>query len=129
MLYCPLPPPLPLCSYFIYGTIEGVSFQPSDVPVGPITASLGSRMLIPGLEEVLGGMSRGGKVGRKHLSLDWRRITDYCGRVETGKEGSGLTPYFICALFFYYYHHQQAFCLLLFGVESLLLLVLKCLEP
>lgn len=47
--------------YFIYGTVEGVSFQPSDVPVGPVYFRLGSGELIPGLEEVLVGMRKGEK--------------------------------------------------------------------
>ncbi|KAG1672794.1 hypothetical protein FOA52_002782 [Chlamydomonas sp. UWO 241] len=47
--------------YFIYGTIEGVSFQPKDTPVGPVAFKLGSGRLIPGLEEVLLGMRKGGK--------------------------------------------------------------------
>lgn len=47
--------------YFIYGTIEGVSFQPKDVPVGPIRLQLGSGELIEGLETALVGMKQGGK--------------------------------------------------------------------
>ncbi|KAG2484935.1 hypothetical protein HYH03_016321 [Edaphochlamys debaryana] len=47
--------------YFIYSTVEGVSFQPRDVPVGPISAKLGSGQLIAGLDEVLEGMSPGSK--------------------------------------------------------------------
>lgn len=38
--------------YFIYSTVEGVSFQPRDVPVGPVAFELGSGQLVPGLEEV-----------------------------------------------------------------------------
>ena len=34
------------------GTLEGVSFQPKDVPVGPVAFRLGAGRLIPGLEEV-----------------------------------------------------------------------------
>lgn len=48
--------------YFIYGTIEGVSFQPKDVPVGPVAFKLGSGELIQGLEEVLIGMKPGAKI-------------------------------------------------------------------
>ena len=33
--------------YFIYGTLEGVSFQPRDVPVGPVSFKLGGGELIP----------------------------------------------------------------------------------
>ncbi|EFJ44741.1 hypothetical protein VOLCADRAFT_95114 [Volvox carteri f. nagariensis] len=47
--------------YFIYGTVEGVSFQPLDVPTAPVAAKLGSGELVPGLEEVLTGMSPGAK--------------------------------------------------------------------
>lgn len=43
------------------GTVEGVSFQPSDVPVGPVSFKLGSGVLIPGLDEALTGMQQGGK--------------------------------------------------------------------
>ena len=28
------------CSYFIYSTVEGVSFQPRDVPIGPVDLRL-----------------------------------------------------------------------------------------
>jgi FKBP-type peptidyl-prolyl cis-trans isomerase len=41
--------------------VEGVSFQPRDVPVGPVSFKLGAGELIPGLEEVLTGMQQGGK--------------------------------------------------------------------
>ncbi|KXZ43172.1 hypothetical protein GPECTOR_99g807 [Gonium pectorale] len=47
--------------YFIYGTVEGISFQPRDVPVAPVAAKLGAGELIPGLEEVLAGMAPGSK--------------------------------------------------------------------
>ncbi|GLI65625.1 hypothetical protein VaNZ11_009195 [Volvox africanus] len=47
--------------YFIYGTVEGVSFQPRDVPTSPVASKLGAGELIPGLEEVLYGMSPGSK--------------------------------------------------------------------
>ncbi|KAG2441109.1 hypothetical protein HXX76_003961 [Chlamydomonas incerta] len=47
--------------YFIYGTIEGISFQPRDVPTAPVNAKLGAGELIPGLEEVLAGMAPGSK--------------------------------------------------------------------
>eukprot|EP00198_Chlamydomonas_reinhardtii_P011648 XP_001700985.1 peptidyl-prolyl cis-trans isomerase, FKBP-type [Chlamydomonas reinhardtii] len=47
--------------YFIYGTVEGISFQPRDVPTAPVNAKLGAGELIPGLEEVLAGMSPGSK--------------------------------------------------------------------
>lgn len=33
--------------YFIYGTVEGVSFQPRDVPTGPVSFKLGAGELIP----------------------------------------------------------------------------------
>ena len=38
-----------------------MSFQPRDVPTGPVTALLGAGQLIPGLEEVLAGMRPGSK--------------------------------------------------------------------
>ena len=38
-----------------------MSFQPRDVPTGPVTARLGAGQLIPGLEEVLAGMRPGSK--------------------------------------------------------------------
>ena len=47
--------------YFIVSSVEGVSFQPRDVPTGPVTARLGAGQLIPGLEEVLAGMRPGSK--------------------------------------------------------------------
>lgn len=47
--------------YFIYGTVEGVSFQPKDVPVGPVSEKIGDGNLIAGLEEVLVGMRPGAK--------------------------------------------------------------------
>lgn len=43
------------------GTIEGVSFQPKDVPVGPIRLQLGSGDVIEGLETAVVGMRQGGK--------------------------------------------------------------------
>ena len=47
--------------YFIYSTIEGVSFQPKDTPVGPIAVRLGDPSLIPGLGNAIKGMRKGGK--------------------------------------------------------------------
>lgn len=47
--------------YFIYSTIEGVSFQPRDTPVGPIAVKVGDESLIPGLGSVIKGMRKGGK--------------------------------------------------------------------
>lgn len=47
--------------YFIYGTVEGVSFQPRDVPVGPVALRLGDGTTVPGLEDALVGMRRGAK--------------------------------------------------------------------
>lgn len=43
------------------GTIEGVSFQPKDVPIGPIRLQLGSGDVIEGLETAMVGMRQGGK--------------------------------------------------------------------
>jgi len=52
--------------YFIYATVEGVSFQPADVPVGPIAltipASPEAGPMIPGLAEILMRMRQGGKL-------------------------------------------------------------------
>ena len=39
--------------YFIYSTVEGVSFQPSDVPVGPVSLVVGAPT-VAGLSEVRG---------------------------------------------------------------------------
>jgi FKBP-type peptidyl-prolyl cis-trans isomerase len=51
------------CRYFIYATVEGVSFQPRDVPVGPVAFKLGSDPdWIQGLQEVVAGMRQGGRV-------------------------------------------------------------------
>ena len=47
--------------YFIYSTIEGVSFQPRDTPVGPIAVRLGDESLIRGLSSVIKGMRKGGR--------------------------------------------------------------------
>mmetsp|Transcript_12804 Transcript_12804/g.27012 ORF Transcript_12804/g.27012 Transcript_12804/m.27012 type:complete len:199 (-) Transcript_12804:27-623(-) len=47
--------------YFIYGTIQGVSFQPSDVPTEPFLFKVGSETVIPGLSDVVRGMRKGGK--------------------------------------------------------------------
>ena len=47
--------------YFVYSTIEGVSFQPRDLPVGPV-GPVPLSELIPGLAEVMlanGGMRAG----------------------------------------------------------------------
>lgn len=38
-----------------------MSFQPRDVPIGPVAFRLGDGTLIPGLEEVLVGMATGGR--------------------------------------------------------------------
>ncbi|KAL4421178.1 hypothetical protein ABPG77_003361 [Micractinium sp. CCAP 211/92] len=47
--------------YFIYGTVDGVSFQPKDVPVGPVALKLGDSSTVPGLEDVLVGARPGSK--------------------------------------------------------------------
>ena len=47
--------------YFIYGTVEGVSFQPSDVPAEPFFFRVGDEGVIPGLSDVVLGMRKGGK--------------------------------------------------------------------
>ncbi|GAB4818133.1 hypothetical protein N2152v2_005179 [Parachlorella kessleri] len=48
--------------YFIYGTVEGVSFQPKDVPVGPVLLQLGDGSIVPGLEAALVGLRPGAKL-------------------------------------------------------------------
>ena len=47
--------------YFIYSTVEGVSFQPRDIPTGPVRWNLSKGSLLPGLVEGLSGMRPGGK--------------------------------------------------------------------
>lgn len=47
--------------YFIYSTMEGVSFQPSDVPIGPILLDLKNGNIIQGLREAISGMKKNGK--------------------------------------------------------------------
>lgn len=46
--------------YFIYSTLEGVSFQPQDVPTGPVRFKLDDSML-PGLVDAIIGMKKGGR--------------------------------------------------------------------
>jgi FKBP-type peptidyl-prolyl cis-trans isomerase len=46
--------------YFIYSTLEGVSFQPQDVPTGPVRLKMDDTML-PGLVEAIVGMRKGGR--------------------------------------------------------------------
>lgn len=41
--------------------MEGVSFQPSDVPIGPILLDLKSGNVILGLKEAIVGMKKNGK--------------------------------------------------------------------
>jgi len=47
--------------YFIYGTVQGVSFQPLSVPTEPLRLTVGDGKAIEGLDDVLMGMRRGGK--------------------------------------------------------------------
>lgn len=47
--------------YFIFATVEGVSFQPKDVPVAPVVIRLGSDKVVRGLSEAVRGMQPGGK--------------------------------------------------------------------
>lgn len=47
--------------YFIYSTVEGVSFQPRDIPTGPVKWVLREDTLLPGLVEGLVGLKRGGR--------------------------------------------------------------------
>eukprot|EP00891_Asterochloris_glomerata_P007084 jgi/Astpho2/7084/e_gw1.00107.237.1_t len=47
--------------YFIYSTVQGVSFQPKDVPIGPLDLNLGDGSTIRGLSEAVAGMREGGK--------------------------------------------------------------------
>ena len=47
--------------YFIYSTVEGLSFQPRDIPTGPVTWKLAEDQLLPGLVEAVSGMKKGGR--------------------------------------------------------------------
>lgn len=47
--------------YFIYSTVEGLSFQPRDIPTGPVKWELKNDKLLPGLIEGLSGLKRGGR--------------------------------------------------------------------
>ena len=45
--------------YFVYSTIEGVSFQPRDLPVEPVVCVVGDGNLIEGIDTMLVGMRPG----------------------------------------------------------------------
>jgi hypothetical protein len=47
--------------YFIYANVEGVSFQPSDVPTGPFLFKVGDPAVLPGVNDCVRGMRAGGK--------------------------------------------------------------------
>lgn len=47
--------------YFIYSTVEGVSFQPKDLPIGPIVVKLDDPRVVAGLREALVGMKPGAR--------------------------------------------------------------------
>lgn len=47
--------------YFIYSTIEGVSFQPKDIPTGATNLYLEEEKTVPGLISGLVGMQKGGR--------------------------------------------------------------------
>ena len=47
--------------YFIYSTVEGLSFQPRDIPTGPVKWELKDDRLLPGLVEGLTGLKRGAR--------------------------------------------------------------------
>jgi hypothetical protein len=47
--------------YFIYSTVEGLSFQPRDIPTGPVRWKLDGDELLPGLVEAVSGMRKGGR--------------------------------------------------------------------
>jgi FKBP-type peptidyl-prolyl cis-trans isomerase len=47
--------------YFIYGTVEGVGFQPTDIPTGPVVLALDKKSTIPGLVDGMQGIRPGGK--------------------------------------------------------------------
>lgn len=47
--------------YFIYSTVEGASFQPKDVPIGPVVLTLDSNATIPGLVAGIEGMQKSGR--------------------------------------------------------------------
>lgn len=47
--------------YFIYANVEGVSFQPADVPTGPFLFKLGDPAVLPGFSDAVRGMRPGGR--------------------------------------------------------------------
>ena len=47
--------------YFIYSTVEGVSFQPSDIPTGAVVWNMEDDRLLPGLIIGMEGMRQGGR--------------------------------------------------------------------
>ena len=47
--------------YFIYANVEGVSFQPADVPTAPFLFRLGDPAVLPGFADAVRGMRPGGK--------------------------------------------------------------------
>jgi len=48
--------------YFIYSTVEGVSFQPQDIPVGPVALALGGGQVAPGIKAALVGARPGYRI-------------------------------------------------------------------
>ena len=47
--------------YFIYANVQGVSFQPADVPAEPFLFTVGDPAVLPGLSDAVRGMRPGGK--------------------------------------------------------------------
>lgn len=68
--------------YFIYSTVEGLSFQPRDIPTGPVKWTLKDDKLLPGLVEGLTGLKRGGR----------RRILVPPSMGYMSSEGTSLEP-------------------------------------
>ena len=48
--------------YFIYSTMEGVSFQPKDIPTGPVAFQIGTAQMIDGLDAALLRQKPGAKL-------------------------------------------------------------------
>ena len=47
--------------YFIYANVEGVSFQPADVPTGPFLFTVGDPAVLPGFSDAVRGARAGGR--------------------------------------------------------------------
>ena len=47
--------------YFIFSNVQGVSFQPSDVPTEPFLFKVGDPAILPGFNDAVRGLRPGGK--------------------------------------------------------------------